>query len=113
MAFERLKEFKDLELFYDSVAALVMVVKTDVVAVNTVQGQLATAATLNFPLSAGRTTYTLPLDGVYGTLVQFIASSTGVVKLYGGVLRARNIGVYFNGANGEIWTSQPMGLGIG
>lgn len=109
--FTRLKELKDLELFYDAAQILTMVVKTDFAA--NVQGQLATAATLAFPASAGRSTYTLPLDNLFGTLIQFAASSTGIVKLYGGILRARSIGVYFNGANNETWTSQPMGIGIG
>lgn len=111
MAFERLKELKDVELFYDAPSGLSLLVYSDVA--SGTQGALALLTTLSFPATTGRQTYTLGLDGFFGTLVRFKATSSGIVKLYGGILRARAIGVYFNGANGEVWTSQEMGIGIG
>lgn len=106
----RLKQLKDLELYYDAPAGLTMQVLSDVV--GNVQGALAVAATLNFPATAGRQTFTLPLDNIYGTLVQFHAASGGVVKLFGGVLRVLDIGVWFFGGNGEVWDSLPLSIGI-
>lgn len=106
----RLKQLKDLELWYDAPSGLSMQVLSDVV--GNAQGALATAATLSFPATTGRQTYTLPLDNVFGTQVQFRASSAGVVKLYGGVLRALDIGVFFFGQNGEIWDSLPLNIGM-
>lgn len=111
MAFTRMKEWKDLELEYDAPSGMEVTVYTDFTG-NT-QGVVASRAVLEFPATTGRATYTLGLDGIFGTLIRFKITSAGIVRLYGGIVRARSIGVFFNGANGEIWTSQEMGIGIG
>src|SRR6266567_7596922 len=108
-AMVRLKLLKDLTLVYDAPLGLAMQVRTDVV--GAAQGAIATAATLNFPATIGKQTYTLPLDGIYGTLVLFHASSTGRVILYGGILRVLDIGTSFFGQNGEVWDSLPLNIG--
>ncbi len=111
MSFERYKEAKDLGLEYDAISGLQMTVYGDVAA--GVQGAVASIAVLNFPATVGRQTYVLPLDNLFGTLFRFKATSGGIVKLYGGYIRLRAIGVYFDGAHGEIWSSQEQGVGIG
>jgi len=105
----RLKLCKDLELVYDAPQGLSMEVYTDVAA--DTQGALALATTLEFPATVGKQTYTLPLDGVYATLVRFRATSDGRVILYAGILRVLDIGTSFFGQNGEIWDSLPMNIG--
>lgn len=107
MAFQRVKTFKDIELYYDAPAGFSLVFYTDMPG-----SAMAVRATLPFPASSGRRTHTLPLDGIEGTLYRLKITSTGVVRLFGGVLRARAIGVYLDGANSEIWDTQEQGVGI-
>jgi len=106
----RLKEFKDVELYYDATQPLTLYVYSDVV--GAVQGALAIAATLTFPATSGRQTYTLPLDGIYGTLTRFRAVSEGRVILFGGVMRVKDIGTFFFGQHGEVWDSGPLSVGM-
>lgn len=105
----RLKRLKDLEMVYDAPAGLTVQVKTDVV--GSAQGAMALAATLNFPATVGKQTYTLPLDGIYGTLVQFHIASGGFAILYSGILRVLDIGTSFFGNNGEVWDSLELNIG--
>jgi hypothetical protein len=109
MALQRVKQFKDLELSYDSVSTMTVVFSTDMPG-----GSMSTRATLTFPASTGRKTHTLPLDGIEGTLFKVKISSAGVVRLFGGIVRVRPISVYFDGAStpAEIWESQEQGVGI-
>lgn len=113
MSLHRVKQFKDIELSYDAPVGLTLKFYTDMPA-GTPNMQLR--ATLSFPASSGRRTHTLPLDagGSYpeGTLYRVEVTSTGVVKLYGGILRVRGIGVYIDGANGERWSTQESGIGV-
>ncbi len=105
----RLKLLKDLELVYDAPTGLAMQVSTDVVGAS--QGAIAPVVTLNFPATVGKQTYTLPLDGIYGTLVKFRATSTGRVILYAGLLRVLDIGTSFFGQHGEVWDSLELNIG--
>jgi hypothetical protein len=117
VALHRVKQFKDLELSYDAADASGMTVTfyTDMPSSGGTN-IMALRKTLTFPQSSGRRTYTLPLDtaSAYpeGTLYRIQVASAGVVKLYGGVMRVRGIGVYFDGANSESWRTQDIGIGI-
>jgi hypothetical protein len=113
MAFERVKQFKDLELEYDMVSGGTLKVYTDMPGT-----PMALKRTMNIPVSVGTRTYVFPLDqatdgGILeGTLIKFRIESPGIVRLFGGVVRVRPIGTYFNGANGEIWETLELALGI-
>jgi hypothetical protein len=107
--FQRVKELKDIELFYASTVDTTVTVSTDMPG-----GTVAVRKTLNFPNTSGtRKTLTLPLD-IEGTLFKVRAAPglSGIAKLFGGIVRARAIGVYLDGANGEFWESQEQGVGI-
>lgn len=105
---QRVKEFKDLELHYYAPSGLFVEFWTDMPGTAP-----ALRTTLNFPPSTGtRRVHTLPLDGFEGNLYRIKVRSGGVVKLFGGVLRVRPIGVYFEGANGEVWDSLEQGIGV-
>jgi hypothetical protein len=108
---EKLKEFKDVELYYQALSPVNLLVYTDIV--GGVQGAVTLAATLVYPATVGRQTLTLPLDDIFGTLIRFKATSAGIVELFGGIYRAKAIGVWFNGARGEFWSTQDEGIGIG
>ena len=107
MSLARVKQFKDIELSYESAAAVTLTLYTDMPG-----GSLALRNTLTFPAASSRHTKTLPLDGTEGTLYYVSASSTGVVRLYGGLIRVRGVGVYIDGAAGEVWTTQPSAIGM-
>ena len=114
VSLSRLKQFKDIELSYDSAAALTVKFYTDMPG-----SVMALRKTLTFPLTSGRQTKTLPLDDtggapVEGTLFQVEITSTGVVRLFGGLVRVRGIGVWFDGGAtpAERWITQPMGIGV-
>jgi hypothetical protein len=107
----RVKQLKDLELWYDALAPLTVTILTDMTG-NTAQGPLTTSTVLTFPLTSGRLTYTLGLDGIYCTQIDIKIASTGRVILFGGVLRVLDVPVYFYGQNGEIWDSLPMNIGM-
>lgn len=127
MPFQRVKQFKDLELAYDCPAPAGQIASISGFSVkfwtDMPGGAMAVRATLTYPYSSGgRRTYTLPLDGIEGTLykVQVIPNTADAgsgrkadqVKLFGGVLRARAVGVYIDGSAGEIWDSTEQGVGI-
>ena len=99
----RIKEFKDLELFYDSASAMTVTLSTDMPG-----AAMAVRKTLTFPASTGRKQLTLPTDGAEGNIYQVKVTSTGAVKLFGGNIRVRAIGEYFDGAQGEFWECPPQ-----
>jgi len=109
MALQRVKQFKDIELEYEAVAAMTVTFLTDMPG-----SAMAVRATLTFPLTTTRRTLTLPLDGIEGTLFQVKIVSTAVVRLYGGVVRVKPIGVYFDGGStpAEVWYTQEQGIGV-
>ena len=124
MAFQRVKQFKDLELSYDAPSGMTVKFYTDMPGTSSgTNGAQALACTVNFPATTGRQTFTMPLDAgssassaaqnyIEGTLYKVLITSTGVVRLFGGVVRCRAIGTWFNGANAESWNSQEQGVGI-
>lgn len=64
-----------------------------------------------FPLESGAdaTSDDLPCGQIFK--VRIYPPSGGILRLHGrAVFRARLIGVYFNGANGEIWETQVLDL---
>lgn len=107
----KVNQFKDIELEYDAPAGFTLLFSTDMPG-----GAMATRKTITVPLSTGRKTGTFPLDttGVMpeGTMCKLSASSTGVVRLFGGHIRVRNIGTYFDGSNSETWETQEITLTI-
>jgi hypothetical protein len=112
VAFSRTKQFKDIEFSYDAPSGFTLKFYTDMPG-----STMTERASLSFPSSTGRRTYTLPLvDGagahLEGTLYRVKITSTGVVRLFGGVLRARAIGVYLDGAAAETFETQEQGIGI-
>jgi hypothetical protein len=113
MAFERVKQYKDVEFEYDMVSGGTLKVYTDMPGT-----PMALKRTKSIPASVGTRTYVFPLDEVAdggileGTLIKFRIESSGIVRLFGGVYRVRPIGVYFNGANGEIWETLELPLGL-
>jgi len=107
VAFERVKQFKDLTLRYQSAQTLTVQVY--------VNGSAAPSRTLSYPASATPANYTEPLDVtglLEGTLIRFRFESAGIVRLLAGKVRARPIGTYFDGANNEVWETTDLGLGI-
>jgi hypothetical protein len=111
VALHRVKQFKDIELSYDAASGLTVKFYSDMPG-----GAMALRSTLSFPSSSGRRTYTAPLDssGAYteGTLYRVEVTSTGVARLFGGVVRARGIGVYIDGTQNERWQTQELGIGV-
>lgn len=106
---EGVVELKDISLVYGSVASITVVVNVELVA------GTFTAYTYTLASTGGatvRSTKTIPLDGLYGKQVQVRVASSGAFTLFSGELRVRPIGVYMDGANSEIWQSQPMSLGV-
>lgn len=94
---------------YDAPSGFSLVFSTDMPG-----AAMAARATLAFPASSGRRTHTLPLDNIEGTLFKVKVTSTGVVRLFGGVVRVKPISVYFDGGStpAEIWQTQEQGVGI-
>lgn len=114
---QRVKEFKDLELRYrHSVGTLTVQVWTDMDLTTGAPEALAVQKTLEFPATSGTTqaTHTLPLDGLFGTIyrVRVVPEAGEITQLFGGIIRARPIGVYLIGTNGEVWDSGEQGIGI-
>ena len=108
MAFERVKQFKDIIVDYDAPSGASLKIYTDMPG-GTMAQRLTT---LTLPATTGRQTKALALDGTEGTLVRFEWSSTGVLRLYGATLRMRPVGVYLDGAAGEVWKTQELGFGV-
>jgi hypothetical protein len=108
MPLERVKQFKDTTIEYDAPAGFTLTIYRYM----TGTGPIQWGNPIAFPASVGTRTYTAPLDGLEAILLKFRATSTGIVRLLGGVIRLRPIGVYFDGAQGEVWETQEMGFGI-
>ena len=126
MAFQRVKQYKDIELSYDAPAGLTLKFYTDMPGTSAgLNTTMVLAVTLAFPATVGRQTMTLPLDAgptgavpnagyAEGTLYRVGILSTGIVRLFGGIVRARAIGTWLNGGTGvnECWSTQEQGIGI-
>jgi hypothetical protein len=107
---EKVKQFKEVTLDYDAVNGATLTVYTDLPG----GGATSLRRTISLPSSTGRRTYTAALDktsdgGILeGTLIRFKITSSGIVRLFGGTLRLRHLGVYFDGSQGEVWESQDL-----
>lgn len=112
---EGVVQIKDITLVWASTATVTSVISTDLPG-----GTLTSRATPSFA-STGSTAQsarkedTIALDGrgpIEGKLVQVkFACAAGLAVLYSGSLRVRKIGCYLNGANNDIFETQPMALG--
>lgn len=103
-------EFKDLSLQYGSTAGISIEFHRELPGAT-----LALATTLTMGSTGGATTRmtaTRPLDGYYGKLFKVKVTSTGVFTLFSGHVQVRPIGTYVDGANNEIWETQPISLGV-
>ena len=111
MAFDRVKEYKDITIDYNAASGATLLFYTDMPG-----GAMALRKTIALPATTTRTTRTYGLDATgilpEGTLHRVKITSTAVVRLYGGHLRVRPIGVYFDGAAGEFWETLDTGLGV-
>ena len=115
----RVGELKDFLLDYDvSGAGGYVQVYSDLPG-----GALAIRRTIAIPAQATRGVYVFPMDQVpnvlgvealpYGQLfkVRLYPPPGGILRLHGrAVFRARVVGVYFDGAQGELWETQPLDL---
>lgn len=98
---------KDLTFDYDAVAGATLTVYTDLPG----GGPTTLKRTVTLPATTARATFTAPLDipaFLEGTLFRFKVVSAGIVRLYSGIVRIRRVGVYFDGSQGETWSTQEM-----
>ena len=102
----KMNQFKDVNLVYDAPSGLTLYLYAD--------GSASPARTLTFPASTGTRAWTEPTD-VPGLLeaktLKFRGTSPGIVRLYGGSIRWRALGVYFDGSNEEVWETQDLAFG--
>lgn len=103
MAASLVNQFKDMTLEYDAPNGATLYVYTDMPGAT-----MALRRTFSIPATTGRQTYVFAFDGparevIEGTLIQTKITSGGVCRLFKGGIRHRRIGVYFDGARGEIW----------
>jgi hypothetical protein len=116
-------ELKDLLLDYDSeTPGGQLVLYADSNPPEAGPPALTVARTLQIPTGTRRT-FSFPFEDLsnnlpYGTLfkIRVIPPAGGIIRLHGrATIRARIIGVCFDGAAGEIWLTQPLDLfgGIG
>ena len=112
---EGVVQIKDITLAYASTAAVPTVISTDLPG-----GTMTSRATPSFASTGGtgpsyRKEETIALDGsgpLDAKLVQFKASCpSGLAVLYSGFFRARKVGCYLNGAQNDIFETQPMAIG--
>lgn len=107
---EGITQFKDLTLAYYGPSGGTLQAYTDMPG-----GVLSLRRTITLPATTGeREQRTFPLDSpslMEGKLVKWKAGSTGTLILYDGSVRARKVGLYIDGAAGEVWETQPLNLG--
>lgn len=76
-------------------------------------GSMASAFTFDLPVTTGRRKIEIPVKpAILGRLVRVTLSSANGFLLHQGRARYRPIGVLFDGANGEWWYTQDLGIGI-
>lgn len=119
MAFRKVFEFKEITLCYSSNGTSTLGFFTDMPAAS-VPGALASRLSATLPTTTtvgARQTITVPLDAIRGT--QFYPKVTpGVstqMEIYSGLVQARPIGVYLDGALTvpEFWQTVPIAPGVG
>ena len=114
MAFERVKQFKEITGQYLSDGDCTLLVTTDF-------EPSGRSFTLAASTGTTRTPFTCPLDKASsgGILegnwikVKWTPGSSTIFRLYGATVKVRPIGVYLVGSKGETWTVQEEGLGVG
>jgi len=105
---EGVKQFKDVTLTYEAPVGGTLYAKTDMPG-----GTIQIRRTISLPATNGRETHTFPLDNpslLEGKQIQWRIESSGSVIPYGGYVRFRRVGTYIDGAAGDVWETQPMGL---
>jgi len=112
LAFRRVWQFKEVVFDYSSNNSSTFQLYTDLPggAMAARKGAGVTMAST----SDGRKTLPIPLDGIEGTLYrpEIIPGATTVLRLYGGTIWVRPVGVYLDGSLSEKWTTQEMALGV-
>ena len=107
---EGVTQFKDMTLAYYGPSGGTLLAYTDMPG-----SALALRRTIPLPATTTeREQKTFALDSpslLEGKLIKWKASSTGTLILYEGSVRARKVGLYIDGAAGEIWETQPLSLG--
>jgi hypothetical protein len=107
---EGVRQYKDVTLTYSAPAGGLLYVTTDMPG-----GTLTLRRTIALPVTTGlRETKTFPLDNpslLEGKLIQWKITSGGTVIPYSGFVRFRPVGTYIDGASGDVWETQPLGLG--
>ena len=109
MAFNKVWQFKEITIVHETTgAAGTLTFSTDLPT-----GVMAVRTTKNLATTTGRQDVTEPLDGIEGRMfqVKVQAGAGGITRLFSGSVKARPIGVYLDGAKGDIWESQPRSLG--
>lgn len=112
MAFRKVSQFKEVTFDFTSTGGTTAVqLYTDMPGA-AMAPRLAGKALVNS--QGSRATETIPLDGVEGTLFrpELVPASGTVLRLFGGTIWARTIGVYLDGSQGEKWTTQELSLGV-
>lgn len=118
MAFQKVFDLKEVTLEYSSNGTAVFQLYTDMPG-----GTLAIRLPLGAPASGGvtlastggtRKTITIPLDGTQATEYYPVITpgSTTQLTLLQGKIFLRPIGVYLDGTLGEIFQTQPIGIGV-
>lgn len=111
MAFRKVAEFKEVTLQYQSNGSSTIQFYTDMPG-----GALAVrlGAGVTLASTAGmRKTITVPLDSIEGTEFYPVITPGGStqLRLFGGTVWLRPIGVYVDGSLGEIWSTPPLSIG--
>lgn len=119
MAIQKVQEFLEFTIFYQSNGASKIQLETDFPS-----GALAIRLPVASPSSSGialpttaglRGTFTIPLIGVEGTEYKFTISPGAATQLriFSATVKLRMIGVYLDGSLTvpETWVSGPVALG--
>jgi hypothetical protein len=104
---ENVKQFKDVTLTYYAPNGGTFEIETDMPGSAFALRRTITLDTV----TDDRKTQTWPLDDpslLEGKLFKPKISSTGVVILYSGFVRARLVGEYIDGGAGDVWEPQPI-----
>lgn len=109
------KDLDTLQLDIDAPGAFTFDILTDLPG-----GAMTSRYTATVPLTAGREMVEIPLtvDGagasqdISGKLIRLLLSTETSFRVYGVRFRYRPLGLYRDGANGEVWETQDIGLGI-
>lgn len=111
MAIQKVQEFKELTVQYQSNGPSTIQLFTDMPG-----GALASRITATMPSTANeRRTFTLPLDNLEGTefYFKFTPGVATQLRLFSGKLELRMIGIYLDGSLvvPEFWTTTVVALG--